>query len=108
MGRITSESSETMMNVTGSTVVQVLSGPTRSRLRRSRIFVFSSTIWLCRNASKPLTISPTMLEHDRRRFQRLKLAKPILGLIDGQSALILDIGVGGAFVEHYGAAKVGN
>ncbi len=39
---------------------------------------------------------------DRREFQRLRLAKPILCLLDGQNALILDIGVGGVFVEHYG------
>jgi hypothetical protein len=42
---------------------------------------------------------------DRRRFQRLKLAKPILGTLDGQGALILDVGVGGAFVEHYGRTR---
>lgn len=42
---------------------------------------------------------------DRREFQRLRLAKPILSLLDGQNALILDIGVGGAFVEHYGTFK---
>jgi hypothetical protein len=39
---------------------------------------------------------------DRREFQRLRLAKPILALLDGQNALILDVGVGGLFVEHYG------
>ena len=39
---------------------------------------------------------------DRREFQRLRLAKPILCLLDGQNALMLDIGVGGVFVEHYG------
>jgi hypothetical protein len=39
---------------------------------------------------------------DRREFQRLRLAKPILGLLDGQNALILDIGINGAFIEHYG------
>ncbi|MGZ8852284.1 MAG: hypothetical protein ACXW2X_02740, partial [Thermoanaerobaculia bacterium] len=38
----------------------------------------------------------------------MKLAKPILGMVKGQSALILDIGMGGAFVEHYGAAKTGD
>lgn len=44
-----------------------------------------------------------MLRHDRRIFQRLRLARPILGQLDGQNALILDLGVAGAFVEHYGA-----
>lgn len=44
-----------------------------------------------------------MIENDRRRFQRMKLGKPLLGMMDGQSALILDIGMGGAFLEHYGA-----
>lgn len=44
---------------------------------------------------------------DRRQFQRLRLAKPILGLLDGQNALILDIGISGAFVEHYGTPEAG-
>src|SRR5213075_1641402 len=44
---------------------------------------------------------------DRREFQRLKLLKPILGNVDDQGALILDIGVGGAFVEHYGQLSPG-
>ena len=44
---------------------------------------------------------------DRREFQRLRLAKPILALLDGQNALILDIGVGGVFVEHYGTFEPG-
>jgi hypothetical protein len=44
-----------------------------------------------------------MLTHDRRIFQRLRLARPILGALDRQNALILDLGVAGAFVEHYGA-----
>jgi hypothetical protein len=44
---------------------------------------------------------------ERRDFQRLRLAKPILALLDGQNALILDIGVGGAFVEHYGTFQSG-
>lgn len=48
-----------------------------------------------------------MQEKDRRRFQRLKLAKPILAGLNGQNALLLDIGVGGAFVEHYGEPKKG-
>lgn len=49
-----------------------------------------------------------MVEDDRREFQRLRLSKPILALMDGQSALILDIGVGGAFVEHYGTHETGD
>lgn len=44
---------------------------------------------------------------DRRDFQRLKLAKPLLALLDGHNALILDIGVGGAFIEHYGRLQPG-
>jgi len=44
-----------------------------------------------------------MVENDRRRFQRMKLGKPLLAMMDGQSALILDIGLEGAFIEHYGA-----
>ena len=48
-----------------------------------------------------------MVGSDRREFQRLSLAKPILGLLDGQNALILDVGVGGAFIEHYGMSLPG-
>jgi len=44
---------------------------------------------------------------DRRRFQRLKLAKPILAGLSGENALLLDIGVSGAFIEHYGVTKPG-
>lgn len=44
---------------------------------------------------------------DRREFQRLRLAKPILALLDGENALILDIGVGGVYIEHYGTTEPG-
>jgi hypothetical protein len=46
--------------------------------------------------------SDPMLANDRRIFQRLRLARPILGTLDRQNALILDLGVAGAFIEHYG------
>src|SRR6266702_289314 len=49
-----------------------------------------------------------MAPSDRREFQRLRLAKPILALLDGQNALILDIGISGAFVEHYGQTNPGD
>jgi hypothetical protein len=46
---------------------------------------------------------------DRREFQRLHLAKPILAVLNGEhNALILDIGVGGGLVEHHGSAKQGD
>lgn len=48
-----------------------------------------------------------MPSRERREFQRLKLAKPILASLDGHTALILDIGIGGAFVEHRGRAAEG-
>jgi hypothetical protein len=48
-----------------------------------------------------------VVTNDRREFQRLRLAKPILALMDGQNALILDIGIGGAYIEHYGALPPG-
>ena len=48
-----------------------------------------------------------MVGEERRRFQRMKLGKPLLAQMDGQSALILDIGLTGAFIEHYGAVKPG-
>jgi hypothetical protein len=47
------------------------------------------------------------MSQDRREFQRLKLAKPILAMMDSANALILDIGMAGAFVEHYGAVEPG-
>ena len=49
-----------------------------------------------------------MVTNDRREFQRLRLAKPILALMTRQNALILDIGVGGAYIEHYGAVASGS
>ena len=49
----------------------------------------------------------SMVSSDRREFQRLRLGKPILGLLEDQNALILDIGVSGAYVEHYGKPPVG-
>lgn len=45
--------------------------------------------------------------NDRREFQRLKLSKPILGTMDGVNTLILDIGMAGAFLEHYGTVQSG-
>ena len=48
-----------------------------------------------------------MVANDRREYQRLRLAKPILALMDGQNALILDIGIAGAYIEHYGALPPG-
>ncbi len=52
-----------------------------------------------------------MLRDDRREFQRLKLSKPILAQLGtgpgAANALILDIGVSGAFLEHYGTAASG-
>jgi hypothetical protein len=49
-----------------------------------------------------------MQSDDRREFQRLKLAKPILATMDGESALILDVGIAGAFLEHYGEVGRGD
>lgn len=48
-----------------------------------------------------------MAESDRRTFQRMKLAKPLMAMVDGQNALVLDIGIAGAYVEHHGEAPVG-
>lgn len=48
-----------------------------------------------------------MAHDDRRKFQRLKLSKPILSTARGQNALVLDIGMAGAFLEHYGKAETG-
>jgi hypothetical protein len=49
-----------------------------------------------------------MVGNDRRDFQRLRLAKPILAMLDGQNALILDVGISGAYVEHYGQTNTGD
>ena len=45
---------------------------------------------------------------DRRTFQRLKLSKPILATIGGANALVLDIGMTGALIEHYGLPVPGD
>ena len=47
------------------------------------------------------------MTQDRREFQRLKLSKPILALMDGTNALVLDIGLAGAYIEHYGSMRPG-
>ena len=48
-----------------------------------------------------------MTSNDRREFQRLHLAKPILAQFGDGNALILDIGVGGALIEHHGRIEQG-
>jgi len=48
-----------------------------------------------------------MLPDDRRRFQRLNLSKPILAVARDNSALILDLGITGGLLEHYGTAAPG-
>ncbi|HET7433819.1 MAG TPA: PilZ domain-containing protein [Thermoanaerobaculia bacterium] len=48
-----------------------------------------------------------MVADDRRKFQRLKLSKPILATFGDGNALVLDVGVNGAFVEHYGTVEPG-
>lgn len=48
-----------------------------------------------------------MQNDDRRHFQRLHLTKPILALARGSSVLILDLGISGALLEHYGEAAPG-
>jgi hypothetical protein len=49
-----------------------------------------------------------MQPFDRREFQRLKLSRPILGMFGETNALVLDIGMNGAFVEHYGIVSPGH
>lgn len=49
-----------------------------------------------------------MLRDDRREFQRLKLSKPILATMGESNALILDIGIAGAFLEHFGTSAAGD
>ena len=44
---------------------------------------------------------------DRREYQRLRLPKPLPGILDGQGVLVLDMGVGGALLEHQSRAEPG-
>jgi hypothetical protein len=44
---------------------------------------------------------------ERREYQRLRLPKPILATLDEHGALVIDVGVGGAFLEHRGRANKG-
>jgi hypothetical protein len=44
---------------------------------------------------------------DRRDGQRLKLSKPLLATMEGYGALVLDIAMSGALVEHYGTVTCG-
>jgi hypothetical protein len=49
-----------------------------------------------------------MQPDDRRSFRRLRLSKPILATMgEGNNALVLDVGLGGAYLEHYGEAEEG-
>lgn len=47
------------------------------------------------------------MRDDRREHQRLKLSKPILATMRSSNALMLDVGLAGAFLEHYGTAEPG-
>lgn len=47
------------------------------------------------------------MNEERREFQRLRLSKPILATMGSSNALVLDVGVAGAFLEHYGTAEPG-
>lgn len=107
------------MNATGRTVVQVLSGPTRQMLRRSiapdgfnQFLELSgapvSRVFFPHPAKRlPSQQRPVTMTQQRREFQRLKLSKPILALMDGTNALVLDVGLAGAFIEHYGTVRPG-
>ena len=53
------------------------------------------------------TLNSAPMRDDRREFQRLKLSKPILATMRGANALILDVGLAGAFLEHYGTVEPG-
>src|SRR5205823_5747182 len=114
IGNTTSETSDTMMKATGRTVVHVLSGPTRQMLRRSggRFAANEPPSWTSATSPAICLPSPSAIigaMSERREFQRLHLAKPILAVLNGeQNALILDIGVGGGLIEHHGAVKSGD
>ena len=48
-----------------------------------------------------------MVAGDRKGFQRLRLGKPLLGLLNSDNVLILDVGMGGALIEHHGVLAAG-
>src|SRR5438477_1442086 len=119
IGRISRERREMMMKATGRTVVHLLSGSMRQMLRRSfdegrfnvevrraedpalSFWTAFSCAAICLPPHRHAILAAEMVANDRREFQRLRLAKPILGLLNGQNALILDVGISGAFIEHY-------
>src|SRR5687767_8850406 len=45
---------------------------------------------------------------ERRAYQRLQLAEPIPATLNDLDAILLDIGVAGALVEHGGSVAVGS
>jgi hypothetical protein len=47
-------------------------------------------------------ILPYVIENERREYQRLRLIQPVEALFDDYTGLILDLGITGALVEHYG------
>jgi hypothetical protein len=99
-----------MMNTTGTTVVHVLSGPTRQMLRRfpaAGFMILLRAFYACPPANRLPFLIAVMLPDDRRQFQRLHLTKPILAVARGASALILDLGITGALIEHFGESAPG-
>ena len=49
-----------------------------------------------------------MAADGQRGFQRLRLAKPILGMLNSDNVLLLDIGMSGALIEHHGLLDIHN
>lgn len=45
---------------------------------------------------------------EKRSFQRLQLAEPIPATLDDRPAMLMDLGVAGALVEHAAAVEVGS
>jgi hypothetical protein len=46
-------------------------------------------------------------QSERREFQRLRLDRPVVGRFGASNILILNIGVGGALLEHHALIEVG-
>jgi hypothetical protein len=53
-------------------------------------------------AAAPAPYLPFVIERERREFQRLRLIQPVDALFNDRSAVILDLGITGALIEHYG------
>lgn len=81
------------------------------RLRRPCSGYENRAAGVARNLKRlapPVCDTAAVSGSDRRRFQRLSLANPAVATLGGRTALVLDLGVGGALVEHEGEIAPGS